>query len=137
MPFDMVRLKKFYGMMLKIAILLTVVIGLLLFIAYMVNGGSPLNYVGRQEFIMMIVFLILEYVGYQIIHGKFRMPEEAQIRPRQQPIPVKQPIPAQIELDYCSFCSKEKPIHSLREFRDDYGNAILICENCVKKEGGK
>jgi len=141
MPFDMEKLKVFYAKLLKIALMLTLVIGILLFVANMAGGGNPISYLGKQEFIMFIVFLILEWTGLLILTGRFQPPQmDGQPQRYQQPIPVGQPmqqVPAQIEVDDCIFCGEEKPIHQLREFRDDYGNAIFICEGCIKKEGGK
>ena len=65
-------------------------------------------------------------------------PQRQQPIPVRQPIPVKQPeAPAKIEVDICSFCGVEKPTHNLRPFRDDHGNVIFVCEDCLKKEGVK
>ena len=145
MPFDMEKLKGFYLRLLKIAILLTIVIGFVIFITAMASGANPISFIGRQDFIMIIVFLILEYTAYLILTGKFQPQLDSQPRQQRQPrrAPVRQPMPTKeipvqiLEVDTCSFCGEEKPLHLLREFKDDHGNLILICESCVKKEGGK
>jgi len=142
MPFDIGKLKGFYTRMLKIAMMLTLVIALLLFIAYIAGGGGPIEYLGRQEFIMPIVFLILEYTGYMMLQGKFQPPVDN--KPRQRRPPQKQPeqykyipVPKEIEVGNCAFCGKEFPLYEMREFKDNYDNAILICKSCIKKEGGR
>jgi len=137
MPFDMTKLKGFYGMLLKIAMIITVVWGLLSFVAYAGGGGNVITYLGKSEFIMFITFLILEWTGFLILKGKFHPPTD--VRPKQRPptrAPVQQvptQVPYQIEVDVCSICGKERPLSVLREFHDDYGYSIVVCEKCLNE----
>ena len=134
MPFDMGRMKKFFGTMLMLALILTLAIIMLSFVAYVVGGGSPMGFIGTQTFIMGITFLILEWVGIMMIKGKFHPPTDMKTRQPQQ-TPMRQfQVPAKIPTDNCSFCRIEKPVTELRPFYDGYGNEILICEECIKKE---
>ena len=140
MPFDMNRMKKFFGTMLTLALVLTLVITMLLFVVHVAGGGDPIGYLGNQNFIMGITFLILEWVGYLMLKGKFHPPDDMGRRPQQRAPPQRQPqmqqilVPAKIEIEVCPFCSKEKPITEMRPFYDGYGNEILVCEDCIRKE---
>ena len=137
MPFDMSRMRKFFGTMLTLALVLTLVIVMLLFVAYVAGGGNPVSYLGNQGFIMGITFLILEWVGLLMLKGKFHPPTDMQQRRPQRPQkPQMQPIyvPKKVETDICVFCNKEKSLTEMRPFYDGYGNEILVCEECIKKE---
>jgi hypothetical protein len=136
-PFEINRMKKFFGTMLRLAIILTLVITILLFISHIASGGSPVAYLGSPNFIMGITFLILEYVGHMMLHGKFQPPTNIQQKRPQPPqkVPMKQiTVPLKIETDNCCFCGKEKLITEMRPFYDGFGNEILVCEDCIKKE---
>ena len=136
MPFDNVKLKKFFGTALKVATILTVVLALLFYIMYYyeTRDWNPLNWSLLTYF---ITFLVLEWIGTLILHGRIQ-PDAGypQRRPQQNipyypPEPIRAPqtnVPVQITLETCSFCGKEVPKNSLRTFRDDWMNEIYICE---------
>jgi len=138
MPFDMNRLRTFFGSMLRLGIIVTILYGLIGFIWHMQETGDAMGFLGTQTLQMFIVFIILEYVGYLMITGKFHPPTTVQGKPTRRPPPrqqQQQPIqrrPSEIQIDTCSFCGKEHPIQSMREFTDKNGYRLLICSDCLK-----
>jgi hypothetical protein len=138
MPFDIKRLKKFFGNMLMIAIVLTIMILVISFALYILEGKAPMGFLGNQMFITCLTLLILEWLGYIMIHGKLKFnPQPQQRKQRQQPktVPMRQiSVPLKIETDNCSFCGTENPITDMRPFHDEFGNEILVCEKCIRKE---
>jgi len=144
MPFDMGKLKKFYGIALKIAIIVTLVWGILGLVGYMTTTGKW-NPFGWSGFIMFIMFIILEYVGYLMLTGKFQPPQEMQQgqpifkqqpQRHQRPIQPRRQQPIEINYDVCAFCGEEKPVHELTPFRSPRGDTILVCEDCLDEESG-
>ena len=154
MPFDTYKMKKFFGTALKAALIITLAWGIISFMLHFNATGdwNPLNW---SDFTYVITFLILEWIGYLILHGRInpnafpnqpprgRYPQQQ--RPQQyqqayyQPQPIKSPppkqrVPVQLSLDVCSFCGREVPINSLRVFRDDYGYTLHLCEDCIEYE---
>jgi len=139
MPFDFGRMKKYFSTLLMVGILITVVWGIINFALFVIDGGNPIGFLGNPSFMTMIILLILEWVGYLMLHGKFQVPDDQRMKMQQQPKQqqkYQQPttqIPVKIETDFCSYCEKEKPITEFREFKDSEGNVILVCKNCLGK----
>jgi len=136
MPFDERKLKKFFGTALKVAIIITAIWALISYILYFYNtrDWNPLNW---SDLMTVIIFLILEWLGMLILHGRIRPDAGIQQRlyqremPYYPPEPIRAPqtnVPVKITLETCSFCGREVPKSALRTFRDDWGNEIYICE---------
>jgi len=140
MPFDIPKLKKFYKMLLKIAIVVTVVWAVVSFATFIMMTGN-MNIMASPDFMTFIVIIVLEFIGHLILTGKFQPPTDMQKRPQQrrpmQRQPPMEPRPVEIKIDECAFCGREVPASRLRPFSDKYGNIILVCEDCLKEEEGK
>ncbi len=133
-------MKKFFGTGLKVAIIVTAVWGILSFLIHYNNTQSwnPLNW---PDLIYLITFLILEWIGYLLLHGRInpnafnQQYPNTQRQPQQhQPQPIRSPqrqVPIRITLETCSFCGKETPLNSLRVFQDEQGYTIYLCEGCI------
>ena len=99
-----------------------------------------MTWMGSPSFTTLLVVVILGWLGYLIINGKFQ-PQvdyqgqgQPQRQPQRQPQPIKPKVvrPIQIEIEECAFCGKEHPVHDLTEFKDNKGNIIYVCEKCME-----
>jgi len=145
MPFNIPKLKKFYKLLLKIAIIVTIVWAIVSFATFIITTGN-VNIMTSPDFMTFIVVIVLEFIGHLILTGKFQPPTDMQRNPQQrrpqqrapqrQPQPLQPPVqqrPVEIKFDVCAFCDKEVPTNKLRPFSDKYGNIILVCEDCIEE----
>jgi len=160
MPFNIDKLKGFYMIALKIGIVITLVWGILSLLNAMLSTGNWNPFVW-SDFTMFIALIILEWFGWLMLNGKFQPPTDMQQRqrrpptfgqpprrppqrqqqypprPPQQPLPIQPPqrqrprAPIQLSMGVCSFCGNENHIEQMRRFRDDSGNVIYICGDCI------
>lgn len=109
------------------------------------------SYINSGDFYTLIIVLILAWVGHTMLNGKFQPPAEMQqavqarkqqkimqrgeyVPPQsQQPIQRKQRIPIKIQTDYCNLCGKEIDVANLRDFKDNNGNIIYVCNKCFSR----
>lgn len=139
MPFDETKIKRYFNMMLKIAIVVTLIWGFFSLATFITTTGSY-NVLQSSDFVMFIALIILEWIGWMLLSGKFK-PQPLPPNRRQQRVPysIQQPQrppqnyprPIQIKVETCIVCNKEKQLHSLREFKDCYGNSIFVCEEHI------
>ena len=145
------RVKKFLNTIVLIVLALIIMFNAIDLLA--VHGiGNFWGYLGGTTFMSSIVVGIFLWLGYLILNGKFRPPDNYQKgAPRNQNIPphLRQPMhqpqyqqrppPQQIQqiqqsIDYCSFCGKSFPTQVLRPFVDRDGNVIHVCGDCFRNE---
>jgi len=153
-PFALYRQPK-VKMILNKLIILAVVITILYCVASLFLNHGVTNiwsFLNSGDFYTLIIVVVLGWVGYSLLNGKFNPPEEMQQavaqRKRQKAIqrgqyqpqqsvmyqePLKRRTPIKIQTGTCAFCGKEISEADLREFEDYEGNIIYVCDRCFNR----
>ena len=140
MPFDTGKLKKFFGTMLMVAVVITAIYGAISFVLYVLETQNPINFLSSPSFVTVLIGLILEYVGYLMLNGKFQVSAEVQqmtgryqqTRQSQQP-QQQQQIPTQLQFEKCSFCGRDVPAFEIKKIKTPDGTIYNVCANCLKE----
>ena len=133
-PFALYRQPKMKRLLNQL-LMLAITISILYTVAELalIFNFDIMSWIGSPSFVTMLIVVILGWVGYLMLNGKFQAPVEYQEKKRpQQKRQQPQYRPSEIQVDTCSFCSKEYPLKALREFKDKDGYRILLCNECLK-----
>jgi len=139
-PFSLYRQPKVKRLLNQILMVVVVVIILYSISELMLNYNfDVISWLGSPSGVTMLVTVILGWVGYLMLNGKFVPPVDYQGKrpPQRKPQgqyqrPPQQYRPSEIQVDTCSFCGKQYPVKSMREFTDKAGYRLLVCNECLK-----
>jgi len=134
------KMKRLLGKILSVVIIFAVLYAMLdLFLVYNFNY---MGYIGSSGFATVLTVIILSWVVFLILNGRFH-PEEGAMQPMQGRQPRRPPTrplkyehiekyPIQIETSTCNYCGREYPVSELEDVV--YENRIYkICRNCLNE----
>jgi len=135
------KMKKLLSKILNVVIIFAILYAVIELI--LVHNFDYMAYIGSSGFATVLTIIILSWVIFLILNGRFH-PEEGAMQPRQgykpqrrqptQPLQYEevQKYPIQIETSTCNYCGREYPVSELEDVV--YENRIYkICRDCLNE----